>query len=142
MRSISSGFTHLTWIFFYQGSGKEFVLFILFYLNTTVLFLVTLHTIRKKCKFLIRCDIFILGSGFGGSSFGGGSFGGGSFGGGGQTVVQKHIYVHVPPPEPEEVRVQRPIQAPVNQKHYKIIFIKVCLGFFFCLFEVFDLKNN
>ncbi|CAB0042785.1 unnamed protein product [Trichogramma brassicae] len=72
------------------------------------------------------------GGGFGGgSSFGGGSgggFGGGSSfggGGGGGTLIQKHIYVHVPPPEPEE---QRPIrnyqpQAPA-QKHYKIIFIK------------------
>ncbi|XP_035919322.1 RNA-binding protein cabeza [Anopheles stephensi] len=67
--------------------------------------------------------------GFGGgvSSFGGGvsSFGGGSFGGGSQqAIIQKHIYVHVPPPEPEEVRVQRPIQLAAPQKHYKIIFIK------------------
>uniref|UniRef100_A0A182N0R4 DUF243 domain-containing protein n=1 Tax=Anopheles dirus TaxID=7168 RepID=A0A182N0R4_9DIPT len=69
-------------------------------------------------------------SSFGGgvSSFGGGhggSFGGGSFGGGSQqAIIQKHIYVHVPPPEPEEVRVQRPIQLAAPQKHYKIIFIK------------------
>ncbi|XP_050071701.1 uncharacterized protein LOC126559570 [Anopheles maculipalpis] len=63
---------------------------------------------------------------FGGgvSSFGGGSFGGGSFGGSQQAIIQKHIYVHVPPPEPEEVRVQRPIQLAAPQKHYKIIFIK------------------
>ncbi|XP_049543300.1 uncharacterized protein LOC125955961 [Anopheles darlingi] len=64
----------------------------------------------------------------GGSSFGGGvsSFGGGGFGGGGsqQAIIQKHIYVHVPPPEPEEVRIQRPIQLAAPQKHYKIIFIK------------------
>ncbi|XP_053678722.1 pupal cuticle protein 36a [Anopheles nili] len=63
----------------------------------------------------------------GGNSFGGGgsSFGGGSFGGGSQqAIIQKHIYVHVPPPEPEEVRVQRPLQLAAPQKHYKIIFIK------------------
>jgi hypothetical protein len=32
--------------------------------------------------------------------------------------------VHVPPPEPEEFRPQRPIQVGQAQKHYKIIFIK------------------
>nr|XP_029733426.1 keratin, type II cytoskeletal 2 epidermal-like [Aedes albopictus] len=69
-------------------------------------------------------------SSFGGgvSSFGGGGGGGGfggSFGGGSQqAIIQKHIYVHVPPPEPEEVRVQRPLQVAPAQKHYKIIFIK------------------
>ncbi|KFB39397.1 hypothetical protein ZHAS_00006825 [Anopheles sinensis] len=63
-------------------------------------------------------------SSFGGGGVGGG-FGGGSFGGGSQqAIIQKHIYVHVPPPEPEEVRVQRPIQLAAPQKHYKIIFIK------------------
>lgn len=41
-----------------------------------------------------------------------------------QTLIQKHIYVHVPPPEPEVVRPQQQIQAGVAQKHYKIIFIK------------------
>lgn len=61
---------------------------------------------------------FVLGFGGGG---GGGGFGGG-FGGG--TTVQKHIYVHVPPPEPEEFRPQRPIPVAQAQKHYKIIFIK------------------
>ena len=45
-------------------------------------------------------------------------------GGGGGTTVQKHIYVHVPPPEPEEFRPQRPISVGQAQKHYKIIFIK------------------
>ncbi|EJY57581.1 AAEL017015-PA [Aedes aegypti] len=65
--------------------------------------------------------------GGGGSSFGGGSVGGGfgGFSGGSQqAIIQKHIYVHVPPPEPEEVRVQRPLQVAPAQKHYKIIFIK------------------
>lgn len=46
----------------------------------------------------------------------------GGFGGG--TIVQKHIYVHVPPPEQQEFRPQRPIQVAAPQKHYKIIFIK------------------
>lgn len=43
---------------------------------------------------------------------------------GGASVVQKHIYVHVPPPEPEEFRPQKQIQFAPPQKHYKIIFIK------------------
>lgn len=62
-----------------------------------------------------------LGSSFGGdSSFGGGYAGGYS----GAPLVQKHIYVHVPPPEPQEYRAPRiPAVAP-PQKHYKIIFIK------------------
>jgi hypothetical protein len=72
------------------------------------------------------------GSGFGGGSgsgFGGGSgagFGGGSGGGfGGGTLIQKHIYVHVPPPEPVEDRPIRVSSAAAPaQKHYKIIFIK------------------
>ncbi|KAL9695262.1 hypothetical protein quinque_014547 [Culex quinquefasciatus] len=70
------------------------------------------------------------GASFGGgsASFGGGgaSFGGGfSSGGGSQNaIIQKHIYVHVPPPEPEEIRPQRPIPVAPAQKHYKIIFIK------------------
>lgn len=68
-----------------------------------------------------------LGGGFGG---GGGGGGGGGFGGGfgGGTTVQKHIYVHVPPPEPEEFRPQRPISVGQAQKHYKIIFIKVTIS--------------
>ncbi|XP_062537294.1 keratin, type II cytoskeletal 1-like [Armigeres subalbatus] len=70
------------------------------------------------------------GGSFGGGSFGGGSFGGGSFTGGAQafapqqTVVQKHIYVHVPPQEPEETRPQQVLSQGVARKHYKIIFIK------------------
>jgi hypothetical protein len=43
---------------------------------------------------------------------------------GAQTIVQKHIYVHVPPPEDEvEQRFQQQ-QAVAPRKHYKIIFIK------------------
>jgi hypothetical protein len=72
------------------------------------------------------------GSFGGASSFGGGSFGGSqSFGGGhagavsgGQTVVQKHIYVHVPPEEDEAVHHQQQFPVAPPQKHYKIIFIK------------------
>ncbi|XP_055690315.1 uncharacterized protein LOC129793877 [Lutzomyia longipalpis] len=74
------------------------------------------------------------GFGGGGAGFGGGGagFGGGSasgFGGGhsvgGTTLVQKHIYVHVPPPEPEEHFRQHAIGGGgLAQKHYKIIFIK------------------
>lgn len=63
------------------------------------------------------------GGGFGGG-FGGGAGGGFGGGGGGGITVQKHIYVHVPPPEPEEFRPQRPISVGQAQKHYKIIFIK------------------
>lgn len=71
--------------------------------------------------------------GFSGSSAQsfGGSFGGSSAGGFGgyssgpqAAIVQKHIYVHVPPPEQEEIRPQRPIPVAPAQKHYKIIFIK------------------
>lgn len=47
-----------------------------------------------------------------------------SGGHGGGTLIQKHIYVHVAPPEPEEVRPTRPISAGQSTKHYKIIFIK------------------
>lgn len=67
------------------------------------------------------------GGGFGGGAGGGfGGGGGGGFGGGfgGGQIVQKHIYVHVPPPEPEEFRPQRPISVAPAQKNYKIIFIK------------------
>ncbi|XP_021933157.1 probable H/ACA ribonucleoprotein complex subunit 1 [Zootermopsis nevadensis] len=57
------------------------------------------------------------GGGFTGSISSGASFGGGS-------LVQKHIYVHVPPPEPEE-HINRPLpQFRPAQKHYKIVFIK------------------
>ncbi|XP_066251144.1 uncharacterized protein [Euwallacea similis] len=57
------------------------------------------------------------------SSFTGG-FSSGSALGGGSTLVQKHIYVHVPPPEPEDLQPQRIIPVAPAQKHYKIIFIK------------------
>lgn len=43
------------------------------------------------------------------------------------TLVQKHIYVHVPPPEQEEEELitSLPLSSVANrQKHYKIIFIK------------------
>nr|AYA49978.1 cuticular protein tweedle motif 3 [Leptinotarsa decemlineata] len=64
------------------------------------------------------------GGGFGSGGSGGfGSGGSGGFSSGGQ-LVQKHIYVHVPPPEPEEFHPQRPISIAPPQKHYKIIFIK------------------
>lgn len=39
-------------------------------------------------------------------------------------VVQKHIYVHVPPPEQEYIAPQQIQQIAPPQKHYKIIFIK------------------
>ncbi|KAF5278075.1 hypothetical protein FQR65_LT03591 [Abscondita terminalis] len=68
------------------------------------------------------------GGGIGHGGFGGGDIG---FGGGGDyhggssgAVVQKHIYVHVPPPEPEEYHPPRHIPVAPAQKHYKIIFIK------------------
>ncbi|KAJ8977683.1 hypothetical protein NQ317_000447 [Molorchus minor] len=64
------------------------------------------------------------GAGFGGGGGAGFSSGGGAGGGGGGILVQKHIYVHVAPPEPEEVRQQRPISVGQATKHYKIIFIK------------------
>lgn len=41
------------------------------------------------------------------------------------TIVQKHIYVHVPPPDSElETASSNQNQIVQNQKHYKIIFIK------------------
>ncbi|XP_058063466.1 uncharacterized protein LOC131213442 [Anopheles bellator] len=47
-----------------------------------------------------------------------------SFGAPQQQIVQKHIYVHVPPPEQPQTFHQT-ISAPaLRQKHYKIIFIK------------------
>ncbi|XP_052873505.1 uncharacterized protein LOC128278815 [Anopheles cruzii] len=82
-------------------------------------------------------DTQSLGGGGGGglSSFSGAvadagaqSFGGAvqaeSFGAPQQQIVQKHIYVHVPPPEQQQTFHQT-ISAPaLRQKHYKIIFIK------------------
>ncbi|XP_055548786.1 uncharacterized protein LOC129732196 [Wyeomyia smithii] len=61
-----------------------------------------------------------------------GSYSGGqSQGGGGgynyqpaTQIVQKHIYVHIPPPEKEEPSYPRVVQSGAPQKHYKIIFIK------------------
>ncbi|KAE8573532.1 uncharacterized protein [Halyomorpha halys] len=46
-------------------------------------------------------------------------------GGGSEPVIQKHIYVHVPPPDPEfHAPPQRVVPAPPPKKHYKIVFIK------------------
>lgn len=42
----------------------------------------------------------------------------------GATLVQKHIYVHVPPPEQEEYVAPKQYNFAPPQKHYKIIFIK------------------
>lgn len=40
-------------------------------------------------------------------------------------LIQKHIYVHVPPPDPDDVRAPHIHgQFAPPQKHYKIIFIK------------------
>ena len=63
----------------------------------------------------------------GGSFVSGGSSGydvgtGGGYSGG--SLIQKHIYVHIPPPEPEEHISQRLPQFRPAQKHYKIVFIK------------------
>ncbi|XP_055919809.1 uncharacterized protein LOC129951591 isoform X2 [Eupeodes corollae] len=41
-----------------------------------------------------------------------------------QPVIHKHVYVHVPPPEPEYPEARKPIVVPPPQKHYKIVFIK------------------
>nr|XP_040235417.1 uncharacterized protein LOC120957333 [Anopheles coluzzii] len=41
-----------------------------------------------------------------------------------QQIVQKHIYVHVPPPEPQQSFQQQIVAPGLRQKHYKIIFIK------------------
>ncbi|XP_045491367.1 pollen-specific leucine-rich repeat extensin-like protein 4 [Colias croceus] len=41
-----------------------------------------------------------------------------------QPIVHKHVYVHVPPPENELPKLQKPIYVPPPQKHYKIVFIK------------------
>uniref|UniRef100_A0A182MKT5 DUF243 domain-containing protein n=1 Tax=Anopheles culicifacies TaxID=139723 RepID=A0A182MKT5_9DIPT len=48
----------------------------------------------------------------------------GSFAAPQQQIVQKHIYVHVPPPEPEQSFQQQIVAPGLRQKHYKIIFIK------------------
>lgn len=39
-------------------------------------------------------------------------------------IITKHVYVHIPPPEPEYPASQRPVQVQPVQKHYRIIFIK------------------
>ncbi|EGI60433.1 hypothetical protein G5I_11414 [Acromyrmex echinatior] len=66
-----------------------------------------------------------IGGGVGGGDGISGAFGGGGGGFGGGSLIQKHIYVHVPPPEAPEARPARPISGGYQaQKHYKIIFIK------------------
>lgn len=40
------------------------------------------------------------------------------------AIIHKHIYVHVPPPEPEYTTPTRPAAVLPVQKHYRIIFIK------------------
>ncbi|XP_066157902.1 uncharacterized protein [Euwallacea fornicatus] len=40
------------------------------------------------------------------------------------STVHKHVYVHVAPEEPQEIKPQRVIPTAAPQKHYKIIFIK------------------
>lgn len=39
-------------------------------------------------------------------------------------VIHKHVYVHVPPPEPTVFVPKKPQQQAPPQKHYKIVFIK------------------
>lgn len=39
-------------------------------------------------------------------------------------IIHKHVYVHIPPPEPEYTTPRRPVEALPLQKHYRIIFIK------------------
>ncbi|XP_053681630.1 uncharacterized protein LOC128732408 [Sabethes cyaneus] len=41
-----------------------------------------------------------------------------------KPIIHKHVYVHVPPPEPEVPVTRKPITVPPPQKHYKIVFIK------------------
>jgi hypothetical protein len=38
-------------------------------------------------------------------------------------IIHKHVYIHIPPPEPEYVEIPNDPVQPV-QKHYRIIFIK------------------
>ncbi|XP_039292739.1 uncharacterized protein LOC111053135 isoform X2 [Nilaparvata lugens] len=75
-----------------------------------------------------------LGGGYGvtgGGAIGahaGGAYLGGAIhpgGGGPAPIVQKHIYVHVPPPDPDFQGPRQPvIPPPPPKKHYKIVFIK------------------
>ncbi|XP_044738798.1 eukaryotic translation initiation factor 4G-like [Chrysoperla carnea] len=65
-----------------------------------------------------------LGSGIGSGNGGGYSSGFGNNGHSQIGLVQKHVYLHVPPPEPVEYKPPKPVVVPAPQKHYKIIFIK------------------
>ncbi|XP_054286668.1 uncharacterized protein LOC129002693 [Macrosteles quadrilineatus] len=76
--------------------------------------------------------VLLGGNGHGGGGYDGnfgGNFGGHTGGGGGggyeqSPVIQKHIYVHIPPPEREQSAPQKVIPPPPPKKHYKIVFIK------------------
>lgn len=52
-----------------------------------------------------------------------------SYGAPAPSLVQKHVYVHVPPPETDIPPPRKPITVAPAQKHYKIIFIKVSIRF-------------
>ena len=69
------------------------------------------------------------GIGGGGGGGGGGGYPSSSYGAPQQqpqrSVIHKHVYVHVPPPEAPEYKAPKYIApAPPPQKHYKIVFIK------------------
>lgn len=77
-------------------------------------------------------------AGFGYSAPSGPSGGGGypsgpstAYGPPAPSLVQKHVYVHVPPPETDLPKPRKPITVAPAQKHYKIIFIKVSRLIFF-----------
>lgn len=41
-----------------------------------------------------------------------------------KPLVHKHIYVHIPPPEPDTPVMRPPLTTVAPQKHYRIVFIK------------------
>lgn len=41
-----------------------------------------------------------------------------------QKLITKNVYIHVPPPEPQEYQPTQVLEVPIPKKHYKIIFIK------------------
>ena len=42
-----------------------------------------------------------------------------------QPIIEKHVYVHVPPTENHPARVPKPVPVRIPKKHYKVVFIKV-----------------